>query len=530
MLDLAHRNDFEIGPLTVRPSSRELVGTAGTVMVEPKVMQVLVALADAGGRVVARDELTEKCWAGKVVGEDAINRVIGKLRRTAAATGGAFRIETVARAGHRLVSDAPAAGLNATSVPPDAPPQSRGPWRRAAAVALSVAVIGGIAATYPEASRPGLSPGSLRMPAAVTDLETRGLSLMFENRPEQTVEAVAYLRQATALAPRSAPVWGSLAMSYVLQLGWAPPAERAGLAMRVREAAGRGLALDPRESRSAAALISLDPTFGHWSAKAAALASARARSHPDIGPLAFQQVQFLVATGRVRAALAAIRPLVAGSPLVPWIQAAYIDLLAANGDFAAAERAADAAARIWPRERLIWFTRFDLALFNGQADRALAMAADRAMWPKQATTAEIELAARTARVLASATGAGRDALLDRLVASAGASHAEAERAIQVAAAFGRTDVALGVARRLYLGRLPAAPRRTMLPTIGMPGDGDPPTAALFIGPAAALTSDPGFLALADKMGLVAYWRITGAPDFCATPAAHARCLAAGLRQ
>ena len=133
------------------------------------------------------------------------------------------------------------------------------------------------------------------------------------------------------LAPRAAPVWGSLAMSYVLSLGWAPPEERAAVVERVRSAASRGLGLDPREGRSAAALVSIQPTFGQWSAKAATLTAAEARAYPDSGPLAFQRVQFLIATGQDRAALAAMRPIIAVSPLVPWVRATYVNLLAANG-------------------------------------------------------------------------------------------------------------------------------------------------------------------------------------------------------
>ena len=44
-------------------------------------MQVLVALARRRGQVVSRDQLIETCWAGRVVGEDAINRCIAKVRR-----------------------------------------------------------------------------------------------------------------------------------------------------------------------------------------------------------------------------------------------------------------------------------------------------------------------------------------------------------------------------------------------------------------------------------------------------------------
>ena len=102
-VDLAHVRDFRLGAMEVRPSSREvLIGTVREAL-EPRVMQVLVALARAPGTVVSRDDLFECCWEGRIVGEDAMNRVISKLRRLSEqAGGGSFTIETIPRVGYRL--------------------------------------------------------------------------------------------------------------------------------------------------------------------------------------------------------------------------------------------------------------------------------------------------------------------------------------------------------------------------------------------------------------------------------------------
>ncbi len=525
MIDLARSTDFALGPIMVRPSSRELVGVAGAVMVEPKVMQVLVVLSQAEGRVVSRDDLVTRCWDGRIVGDDAVNRVIGKLRRVAEDAGaGAFRIETVARTGHRLICQRPMPEAAEEPVPTANQRRARWPAMIGAVALAGVCLFAWINAHRPKPFAAAVPQG---MPAAVTDLETRGLASMFENTPEQTAEGVDYLRQATVLAPRAAPVWGSLAMSYVLSLGWAPPAERAAFVDRVHSAASRGLGLDPRESRSAAALVSLQPTFGQWSAKAAALAAAEARASPDAGPLAFQRVQFLMATGQNRAALAAIRPIIAASPLVPWVRATHIDLLAANGRLEDADRAADEAGRIWPRDRLIWFTRYDLAMFNGQPKKALAMAADRPGWPKQTSAAEIGFAVRTARAM-QAHGDETAPLLRALVAAAPHGQAEAERAVRAAAALGRADLAVAVAHKLLLDRLPATPRRTVLPYIGLPADTEAPTTTLFLPPAMSLAREPGFLDLMRHVGLVAYWHHARPPDFCAEERARPLCRQAGL--
>lgn len=100
-IDLAKEVDFALGAAQVRPSSREVAVDNRAVTLEPRVMQVLVALAQARGAVVSRDVLIARCWAGVVVGEDAIQRCIGKLRKIGE-TAGSFEIETLNRIGYRL--------------------------------------------------------------------------------------------------------------------------------------------------------------------------------------------------------------------------------------------------------------------------------------------------------------------------------------------------------------------------------------------------------------------------------------------
>jgi DNA-binding response OmpR family regulator len=72
---LAGEEDFQLGDILVRPSLREAEANGAKESLEPRVMQVLVALARANGAVVSRDELIRQCWGGRIVGEDAINRL-----------------------------------------------------------------------------------------------------------------------------------------------------------------------------------------------------------------------------------------------------------------------------------------------------------------------------------------------------------------------------------------------------------------------------------------------------------------------
>ncbi len=123
-IDVSREPAFTVGPATVRPPVGEVRWGGQIIRLEPRVMQVLVALARAEGGVVSRDQLIASCWGGRIVGDDAINRCIGRLRRLAEAEAPeSFTIETFNKVGYRLVP----AGAVAQRPPPDAPTTSGGP-------------------------------------------------------------------------------------------------------------------------------------------------------------------------------------------------------------------------------------------------------------------------------------------------------------------------------------------------------------------------------------------------------------------
>lgn len=123
-IQLASEPPLVVGPLRIEPRLRRLRHADGREeLVEPRVMQVLVALIQAAGDVVSRDELLETCWNGVVVGEDAIERVIGRIRRLAERFG-AFRLETVTKVGYRLAPlEAPQDGRARAAAPAEGPVQ-----------------------------------------------------------------------------------------------------------------------------------------------------------------------------------------------------------------------------------------------------------------------------------------------------------------------------------------------------------------------------------------------------------------------
>src|SRR4051812_2567572 len=102
-VELARAAAFRIGDLELRPATLEVVAADGVrEMLEPRVMQVLVVLHERRGEVVSRDTLNDLCWGGRVVGDDALQRCISRLRKLGRAHN-AFDIENVRGVGLRLV-------------------------------------------------------------------------------------------------------------------------------------------------------------------------------------------------------------------------------------------------------------------------------------------------------------------------------------------------------------------------------------------------------------------------------------------
>ncbi len=152
-ISLAEEPDFSIGPLRVRPSARQISIGERTELVEPRVMQVLVVLARAAGNVVSRERLIDRCWAGRIVGDDAVSSTIVKVRALAGLSAeSAFEIETIPRVGYRLRECKKVAGNSILAAHAASAGLSKfQSWRwLATALAIAIAVIAGslIAARY----------------------------------------------------------------------------------------------------------------------------------------------------------------------------------------------------------------------------------------------------------------------------------------------------------------------------------------------------------------------------------------------
>jgi Tol biopolymer transport system component/DNA-binding winged helix-turn-helix (wHTH) protein len=94
---------FRLREHVVDPSLNRVTSGGQAVQVEPKIMQVLVALAERPGEVVTREELMARVWPDVFVTDDVLNRAVRELRRLFdEGTEQPGVIETIRKRGYRL--------------------------------------------------------------------------------------------------------------------------------------------------------------------------------------------------------------------------------------------------------------------------------------------------------------------------------------------------------------------------------------------------------------------------------------------
>ena len=98
---------FTAGEWRVDPLANEIERHGVVARIEPKMMLLLVSLAQSARRPVSRSALNRAIWHDVVVGDDALSRLVCQLRRVLGDTIRAPRyIETIPRVGYRLAVSA----------------------------------------------------------------------------------------------------------------------------------------------------------------------------------------------------------------------------------------------------------------------------------------------------------------------------------------------------------------------------------------------------------------------------------------
>ena len=526
-VELARSAAFALGPLRVVPAAREVERDGVRETLEPRVMQVLVALAQAGGGVVGRDELIARCWDGRIVVDNAINRVISRLRRLSATLGeGCFRIETVAKVGYRLVETARQPGESAlmreenleTRIV-DAPPAPPGP-HSSATVPLA-----GTASVVPVSRRAllaaGMAVGLLaagtgvwlvrrvgRNTAVVDELLRKGIEATQAGQWQDLEQAVAYLDQATRLEPQLAAAWAALAVAHRGLADTTTPLQ-SDHADRARAAAQRALAIDPDNADARVVLAVPGPVFGHW-AQVERAGRELAKQHPGHPYVAGTLARVLLDTGRSHEAASVAETQLRKTPVDTRLHFLLIRGRWGGGDERGAAEALKRAVELWPRHPVLWAARSELLAHQGRPAQALELLEQPRTRPVGQLMLPHDVHATVLHALIARTTGSVDEAVAALLATRAPPNiiAFAGTVFTWLAMLGAVEPAMSVAEDHLLGTINASGVRVPL----VQGTSRS-TWWLFQPPVASLQRHPRLASLTRRIGLDDYWRATGTrPD------------------
>lgn len=474
-----------MGIARIRPSLRMVEGPSGTAKGEPRVIQVLVALADARGAVLSRGDLLRLCWEGRVVGDDAINRAIAEVRRIASAVGADFEVETVPRVGYRLT------GIDWESEP-----------RTQEATALALApvsrrkfVIGGIAAlTALSGSVAILAYRNRRR--EIDELIERGRVLRATDNLDDQHRAEALFRQAVTLAPNRAEAWGWLASVLDDQ-------------DKAREAAQHALSLDPREPNGRVVLAHQRRDLDAWTQWEDALLGVLADA-PDNGPALAHLTMFYQGMGRCRDSWSTNERAIRAEPFNPTHQHRRALKHWIFGRIGEADKVADQAMRLWPRHPAVWNARMLIYACTDRAQAGLALLDDAPSRPVNLKAPSVE--SWRAGLNAIATRSPKDVAhtLRVCTVSAGLAPGLAANAIMLFSFLGQLDAAYRVAEGLFEGRGAVVQRVRGKGMRDVYSDTEwGRSQFLFIPATASFRADERFAGLCRRLGHMTYWQKRG---------------------
>jgi DNA-binding winged helix-turn-helix (wHTH) protein/TolB-like protein len=100
------RKGFVLGEWTVWPNAGQIEQNGSKSHIEPKLVEVLLLLAQMPGQVVSREQLLDHAWQRQVVCDEALTRTISELRTLLGDSSSERRyIRTIPKRGYSLIAD-----------------------------------------------------------------------------------------------------------------------------------------------------------------------------------------------------------------------------------------------------------------------------------------------------------------------------------------------------------------------------------------------------------------------------------------
>jgi TolB-like protein/DNA-binding winged helix-turn-helix (wHTH) protein/tetratricopeptide (TPR) repeat protein len=141
-MESTSKSGFAVGDWQVYPDQGILSGPGGEQHLEPKVMGVLVFLAQRQGEVARREDLLSEIWSGTIVTDEALSRVISVLRtQLGDNTREPKYIQTIPKVGYRLLMPVTPLPQSATPAPPPGLKKHRWPLLLGAIALLALILI-----------------------------------------------------------------------------------------------------------------------------------------------------------------------------------------------------------------------------------------------------------------------------------------------------------------------------------------------------------------------------------------------------
>lgn len=497
---LAQEPRLRLGALTIDPPSREVERDGIREMLEPRVMQALVLLARNAGEVVSREELIKFCWDDRIVSENAVNRVMSRIRALAAGPGAdAFEVQTIAKVGYRLTIPNNPRAETAKSAATSGP-TGKAIDRRAIVAGLSVTLGAAVFANWRRAES--------TVPNVAAELYRKGVEAQRQGLVEQNIQAVAFFREAVSADPNDARAWGALSLGYRHLLEAGSAADMEATAALARSAAARALELEPGNADAEVALILIPPFFRNWTSMEAALRQAL-KQHPEHWLLWGNLGRILAETGRWREAATTYNRAVMLDQFLPIARARQASTLWGGGRLQEADSAFARAAERWPGHPAIWFGRFNFLALSGNSAQAVALAGQRGSRPVGVPDATFALGVQLATALSDRNEATTNRATQSIRENVASGVLSVESAVLYLSALGAIDAAYALLGSYYSGSTD-------------PKGGHRPIARLerrytdflFMPPTEPLRRDPRFARLTAATGLDAYWRAAHTqPDY-----------------
>ena len=497
-VDLAHEPDFQLGGTSVSPSTRELINGTQRETIEPRMMQVLVALARAKGQVVTRDELIQLCWNGRAVGDDSVNRILWRLRQIFQRLDKSVQLETIARVGYRLTH---AGTASARSPIPEAQ-EFKGHYGRVSRRTVVAGAAAGVGLTVAGmVAWSGTGVEHQPDPRAKRYFD-RGIQLRGQAVIEQTQQSIAYFREATRIDPEYSDAWGALAWGQRSLLDYGDREDAAEVKLLARTAANRALDLDPSNADATVALLLIDPMFGRWAEVEAGCRQILAR-HPAHSITEFNLATVLAETGRWVESLPPTRRVAERETFWPLARWRLCDALVCAGHFEEAGREFETAFRLWPGRFDLWALKINYLLVSDRGAEAISLAEDPEQRPA-ANDASINQVREVVRAVVTKLPEHRQRALANIKSFARQGPVQLGTAAAKAALLSSPDLAFDMWDALYFNRGPW--RRGVIQR--------PFTSCLFKAETKPIRDDVRFRKLVREIGLEGYWRLTGnIPDY-----------------